>query len=1236
MTGTFTINVTDFSMGAQASVSTTVGTPVTITEVINSVNGFSGPVQVSFAQDPVLTVTVTAVNGQAITPVVNAPVTVNVPAGGATVTYTVLASAARQYAVTMTGTDADPTHGQHPTRSAVVQVNVTVPPTDFTMGTPSPSTITVYPTGNASGTFNEVITGVNSSTGPINLTYTVPAQLAGLLTFSPSSISGPSTVIVTATASLGTPQGNYSVTVTAADPTGAIRHSVPLQVTKTGPPTITMSSPTPSPVLVASSQPLTFTVTVSAVNGFTGPVSFSAPSVPLCWGGPNVQFANGINLTDTAPTQTVSATIYPSSNRTNSSAVNSCEVDAINLLFPNGRLALFVPVQVMAGSTFTVNGPTSPVTLYINSAATQVTLQVNPVSGFTGTVSFSTTAPNIIVQGSGSVSGGSVNIPILIQATSAAAPSPTPIPIPILVSGQQVLTIYGIVQPAFSITLAPTTVSMKSGGGTTFKGTVTPVENAVSQSITLAAPTELPAGMVASLSTYSIALTNSPVNFTVTLGAGTAPNGHYLLKFAGQQTSAPQTATSLALPVTIGNLDINEYHDALLVGTSDGMVFAYYAAYVTGGDAGSCTSQFRNASLFDYNMRPLYGPSASSPTTGTTPNIVSFNSFAPILGLYNFSYDVRFQCNGITDEPVRNFPLTYPAPTISRIQPNQTASGTTVSSTITGKGLGAPSIDGLPLMPDKDVTSHYTGITSVSLTAPGASAVLGTSPTVAGQNTGSSVPVSITVPPSTAPGKYSLTLTALGHVTNAVDFWVNEPSPVISSITYSDPSNPLVPGGTSYISIYGENLGGSGYVSIYNVATSTWALPGDVTAVPGTYWVGAYVPGHGNTQANVQLAAGPDAGGTYNIYLWSNGANGISFVHGPLDPGASNLFAQSNPKPIIVRQPTWIFLIHGIHQHGADMDQFKTDLIDELRNYRKFNVVDSVNWPPPTPPAVPPDFIVDDSFDFGDCAANGNCGNNCTIDNGADRLASTIVGRTVAGRHVILIGYSMGGLIARDMMLRAPAGFITPSPNNAGLLARSITALITLGTPHLGYPWAPIDDTGGPKIEICPLQMDEMASDFRSGQATLPDATLALSATPPGYAPASVRLPQGWLDNFAIWWSTTDRPSKWPTYWHAISGRYCNDPIRTSVSLQDYGCPNYNPWSDGIVCDQSSRYQLPNFNDPNAQRVVAVEAVTHTRWLKGPDTSDAFNGYAHTTSSIMCGSGLFFDDRRRGRLSIQP
>ena len=230
--------------------------------------------------------------------------------------------------------------------------------------------------------------------------------------------------------------------------------------------------------------------------------------------------------------------------------------------------------------------------------------------------------------------------------------------------------------------------------------------------------------------------------------------------------------------------------------------------------------------------------------------------------------------------------------------------------------------------------------------------------------------------------------------------------------------------------------------------------------------------------------------------------------------------------------PITVFLVHGIGQGSQDMQNLKAALLapgglDKSR------------------------FVVDATYDYSSCAANAFCSSSCTISNGGNLLATKILADTVPGSNIIIVGYSLGGLIARDMLVNNYQGATT---------ARHVRALLTLGTPNLGYPYGSLDALGvlgGAALgfEVCPALMQQMASDFRAQQAS---RTVVLSP---------------YLSTLVNQWNGISFSASVGS-WLAISGGYCKNPIRTGDLTDSVGCPDYNPTSDGVVL-RSKRQKPP-------------------------------------------------------------
>lgn len=252
-----------------------------------------------------------------------------------------------------------------------------------------------------------------------------------------------------------------------------------------------------------------------------------------------------------------------------------------------------------------------------------------------------------------------------------------------------------------------------------------------------------------------------------------------------------------------------------------------------------------------------------------------------------------------------------------------------------------------------------------------------------------------------------------------------------------------------------------------------------------------------------------------------------------------------------------VFLVHGLSQSGGALAALGQTLSNSQYG------IDLTR------------FRIDSGFNWGQCANNGSCNaNDCEISDGGRALAQYINQRDPGGQ-IILIGYSLGGLISRDMLLNNYEGVVS---------SRRVLALITLGTPNVGYPYCEIDENSR-----CPVLARQMASQYRVRQ----DDNIVIVST--------------FLQNMVEDWDETFQGR--PGQWLAAAGTSCTDDrfcewnaIDRSV---DQGCRDDSSTSDGVVCSQSALYQITPSRLPSS------------RW------SDA--NYSHTDNNaswlVMCGGG---------------
>jgi surface antigen/pimeloyl-ACP methyl ester carboxylesterase len=268
-----------------------------------------------------------------------------------------------------------------------------------------------------------------------------------------------------------------------------------------------------------------------------------------------------------------------------------------------------------------------------------------------------------------------------------------------------------------------------------------------------------------------------------------------------------------------------------------------------------------------------------------------------------------------------------------------------------------------------------------------------------------------------------------------------------------------------------------------------------------------------------------------------------------------------------------VFLIHGIAQRGGDLSALKNTLTQSVSRIdtSRFDVDDQFDWP---------------------CANNLFCRDSISV--AGQELADYIARKAPTG-DIILVGYSMGGLIARDMMLH----------NYSDVLShRCVAAFVTLGTPHLGYSYLPRDlilRATGPS--------QDMAGDFRN-----PFSTLRFEQYPDDYTyafdlfdRAGQRIASSsYLYNLNTSWTLPSSFGGMPRKWMAAGGRACEgtrtwdnaridvfgEPVVTSTLI--LGCPETNNFSDGVVCDQSARFRFNADNRPQEEFVDFAGSYHHT------------------------------------------
>jgi hypothetical protein len=270
-----TLNVVDYALGAASpsSISVKPGGNAQATMQVSALGNFSGAVTLS-CNSPANGVTCSFSPSATVNPTLNNPVNVTITVA------TTTATPDGQYSLTISGTTPGATAPKTQTLSLAV--------VDFSLGAPSPSSVSLLPGGN--GTVSAVVTALGNFAAGVTLSCNAPAtgvtcSFAPSATVNPTA-SNPVTVMITVATTTGTPAGSYNVTVSAASVGAATQvQNIALQVMDFS---ITSSATTQT---IAAGQTATYPLTVAGINGaFAGPIVLScsgAPALSECTVMPN-------------------------------------------------------------------------------------------------------------------------------------------------------------------------------------------------------------------------------------------------------------------------------------------------------------------------------------------------------------------------------------------------------------------------------------------------------------------------------------------------------------------------------------------------------------------------------------------------------------------------------------------------------------------------------------------------------------------------------------------------------------------------------------------------------------------------------------------------------------------------------------------------------------------------------------------------------------------------------------
>lgn len=714
----------------------------------------------------------------------------------------------------------------------------------------------------AATTYNATITPLNGFNSAVTLSITgLPAGATA--TFSPNPTTGSSTLSIT-TDPVSTPAGSYPLTISGT--ANGLTHTASVTLTVNA---VDFSfSAGPASQTVPHGSAASYTATITPVNGFSAQVTLSASGLPA---GAAATFTPN-------PASATSSVSISTSSTTPAGSYSITLTGTSGTLTHTASVALVVTAPDYSLSTTPASQTSTP-----GSAATY-TVNINPIDGFSGQVSLSTSG-----MPAGATSSFSVN-----PATSSSVLSITPADgTP---AGSYIITITGtsgtlthtatvtlvVPAPDFSLTPSPASQTVVQGNPTSYTLTVNPTNGFTGQATFTVSG--LPTGATGTFSPNPSG-TSSTLSVTT---ATTTPAGSYTLTVNG-------TSGTLAHTTTV-TLVVNPASDFTVAGSPASQTVTQggsttYGLTITGsnGFSGQVTlsvSGLPSGATGTFNPNPSGTSSTLSVTTATTTPAGSYTlTVTGTSGTLTHTTTVTLVVNASADFSLGGSPTSQ---TVT--QGGSTTYGTTIAGSNGFSGQVALSVSGLPagangsFSPNPAATTSTLTVTTdpaatpvgtYTLTITGVSGTLTHTRTVTlvvnalpNFNLSAAAPTTLTIPQGTSStstitispiqgftGK--VTLSVAGLPTGATGTFSINPATTTSVLTVATAAT--TPLGTSTLTITGTSgtlthtttltLVTVGRVVFDNKVSSKFS--GSVTSVTTP----AFTIGAGNNRAAVIMVA---------------------------------------------------------------------------------------------------------------------------------------------------------------------------------------------------------------------------------------------------------------------------------------------------------------------------------------------------------------------------------------------
>jgi len=453
------------------------------------------------------------------------------------------------YTITVLGSSTSPVASASTTTSLVVQLHNISYPRDFRLGS-TPGTIIDVATG-GSGTLQINVYSQTNNAIPQSVSLLVAPSIPSLISviFTPSIVKVASystnVSILTVSTTLLTPARNYTLVITGSNDDGVV-HSWAITVRVSG---FYLSAPTTKSVIRGKSG--TVSVGITSVGTFNLPVNLSATGVPT-----NMTVIFNPSSVTPPPGETVSSVLTIS---TTSSLAAGTYILALR--GASGPLTSQQSISISVGdfsisatpllrtaaqnttTTFTVNGTSSDdyyavMTLGIHGLPSEVTPTFSPSSMTIPAGGSASSTLSLAISASTPVG----TYPLNISGTSGSQTHVTNVTLVIVAAAD------------FTLTISPTSATVRNGSSTAFTITVNSINDFISAvALTVSIPSG--SGVTGSIAPSSVTPTAggyATATLTVT-AAATAPTGTGTITITGTGGGKTRTKTAtLTVSITGG------------------------------------------------------------------------------------------------------------------------------------------------------------------------------------------------------------------------------------------------------------------------------------------------------------------------------------------------------------------------------------------------------------------------------------------------------------------------------------------------------------------------------------------------------------------------------------------------------------------------------------------------------------------------------------------------------------